>query len=213
MGRLKTLAPEAIAARNDAGQQPPLAQDPLGIGLHARCVGLEPVQVAGQPEVFAQGEHDRPGPHAVNAVHVSARARRALGIGEAAVCRRRKAPPGRSDCLPADCRHRQTKPLVQTVGRLLVHAHQVQRAEDQVGLGGQDAVRVVVEMPLAVVILDGCRARCHAPRFHWAVSLLARHLDLHRGSNSGFGIAGRVLPGNIAPTAPSHVCSGCWRVR
>ena len=154
-----------------AGQQPPLAQDPLGVGLHARGIGLEPVEVAGQAEMLDQGEHDGARAHGVDAVHVPARARAALGVGQAAVAVGEVAQrpvgqrPGMVSALPRARSWAPSagQPLVQSVGGFPVHALEVQRAQDHVGLRGEDAEGIVVEAPLPVGVLarigGGCARR------------------------------------------------------
>ena len=62
VGRLKPLAPQAIAAENNTRQEPPLAQDSLDVSFHPRRGGLQRFAVAGQTEVLDKGEHDRRDP-------------------------------------------------------------------------------------------------------------------------------------------------------
>ena len=52
--------------------------------------------------------------------------------------------------------------MPQPVGRLFVHAHQVESAENEVRLGGQDGEGVIVESPLALLVLR--RAAQEVPR-------------------------------------------------
>ena len=157
----------------------------------------------------------------MDAVHVAAGAFWPLGVRQTSVSLREEAAGaiGKRPFVMTGRRlgiHRQRRPLVESVFGRFVRTHQVERRENHVGLGGQDAVGIIVEpqpavlrvlfampseVPDAQIPLGGQTVRTE-PAPAWPVPI--------RRAASGW--AGR-LPPRIAVTAPSHVCSLCARMR
>ncbi len=142
--------------------------------------------------MLGQSEHDGARPHAVNRVHVSARAVRADGMGEASEPVREMAerPVGLRQGVGAFGRaglQGQAQPLVQAVRGFPVHALQVQRAQDHEGLRGEDAERKVVEAPPALGILDRVPEEVPRAEVPLCRELFGGELNFHRRRKGRLG--------------------------
>jgi len=174
VGREQTAGPQALAPRHARGIGVPLADHPVGVGPQLRLGAHKPVLVAREAEVLDHLPLHHAGAARVLPVPLHA----AEGPG-----RVRKQPVQRDGLLVV-----ALEPAGQTVARGLVHALEVQGADDEEGLVGQGVVGVIAHHVAALGVLLQHAQQVPRPAPPGVGQAPVRQVDLGGGLELGLGI-------------------------